>query len=79
MTPQETEPKLSASVGGPPVEVWVGRGSTPGRRHCKVPLGLNTLGVHQKPLDPRARSPQAKLPGRECNPTYQETTELKLY
>ena len=27
VTPQETEPKLHASVGGSPVEAWVGRGS----------------------------------------------------
>ena len=27
VTPQETEPKLPASVGGCPVEAWVGRGS----------------------------------------------------
>ena len=30
MTPQKTKPKLSASVGGSPVEVWVGRGSPQG-------------------------------------------------
>ena len=40
MSPQETDPKLSASVGGSPVEVWVssgfrrddGTGSSPGKR-----------------------------------------------
>ena len=37
--PKETEPKPPASVGGPPVAVWVGRGSPQGRGHWKVPLG----------------------------------------
>ena len=48
VTPQEIEPKLPASVGGPPVEVWVawvGRGSQQKRGHWKVPLGIN-LEVH---------------------------------
>ena len=27
VTPQETEPKLLARVGGPPVEAWVSRDS----------------------------------------------------
>ena len=43
MTPKETKAKLSASVGGPPVEVGVGRGSPQGRGHWEVPLGINPL------------------------------------
>ena len=48
--PQETEPKLGTSVGGSPVEVWVGRGSPQGLGHWqqqseKVSLG-NPLGSH---------------------------------
>ena len=31
VTPQETEPQLPASIGGSPVEVWVGSGSTQDR------------------------------------------------
>ena len=31
--PKETEAKPPASVGGPPVEVWVGRGSPQGHGH----------------------------------------------
>ena len=31
--PQETEAKLPVSVGGSPVEAWVGRGSPQGRGH----------------------------------------------
>ena len=51
MTPQVTELKLLASVGGSPVEAWVGRGSPQGQAHwqhqaTKVPLGVNPLGVH---------------------------------
>ena len=38
LTPQETEPKLPASVGGPFVKVRVGRGSPQGWEHWKVPL-----------------------------------------
>ena len=33
MSPQETDPKLSASVGGSLVEVWVGRASPQGLGH----------------------------------------------
>ena len=47
VTPQETEPKLPASVGGPPVKEWVGRGSPQGRGHWKIPLGINPLGVRR--------------------------------
>ena len=51
VTPQETEPKLPASVGGSPVEVSVSRGSPQGQGHWqqhsgKVPLGINPLGGH---------------------------------
>jgi hypothetical protein len=45
VTTQETEPKLPANVGGLPVDVWVGRGSSQGQGHWKVPLGINPLGV----------------------------------
>ena len=45
MTSQDTEPKVPASVGGPPREVWVGRGSPQGRGHWKVSLRVNPLGV----------------------------------
>ena len=31
--PQETEPKLPASVGGSPVEVWVGKASPQAQGH----------------------------------------------
>ena len=43
--PQETEPKPSASVRGPPEEARVGRGLPNGQGHQKVPLGVNPLGV----------------------------------
>ena len=48
--PQETEPKLPASVGGPPVEA-VGRGSLRGPGHWqhqvgRVPVGVSPLGSH---------------------------------
>ena len=33
LTPQDTEPKLPASVRGAPAEVWIGRGSPQGRGH----------------------------------------------
>ena len=46
VTPRETEPKLHASVGGSPVEAWVGRGSPQGQGHWKFPLGINPLEVH---------------------------------
>ena len=39
VTPQETEPKLPASVAGLPVEAW-------GWGYWKVPLGINPLVVH---------------------------------
>ena len=49
MTPQETEPKLFASVGGPPVEAWVGsdspQGWGPGSSSPEA-HGLSPLGVH---------------------------------
>ena len=44
--PQATEPKLPAGVEGSSVEVWVSRGSPQGQGYWKVPLGINTLGVH---------------------------------
>ena len=45
MTLQKMEPKLPASVAGPPVEAQVGRGSPQGWGHWKVPLGVNPPGV----------------------------------
>ena len=37
--PQETKAKLHASVGGSPVEVWVGRGSPQGWDHWQQQSG----------------------------------------
>ena len=56
-TPQETEPKLPTSVAGPPVEAWAGRDLP--LEHWKVPLGINSLGVHPTINDPMAGLPQA--------------------
>ena len=50
LTPQDTEPKLPASVRGAPAEVWIGRGSPQGRGHWEVLIDV----------DPRAGLPQAK-------------------
>ena len=50
--PREIKPKLPASVGGSPVEVSVGRGSSQNQEHwqprsCKVPHGISPLrGCH---------------------------------
>ena len=49
VTPQETGSDLPASVGGSPVEVWVGSGSPQGKQHWlehfwKVPPGKIPLG-----------------------------------
>ena len=49
VTPQETEPKLPANVGGSLEEAEVSRGSLQCQWHWKVPLGINPLGVHIKP------------------------------
>ena len=57
VTPQKTEPKLPASVGGAPVEEWVSWGPQQGWGHWKVPLGLNPLGVLHSSYH-RARRPQ---------------------
>ena len=75
MAPQETEPKLPASVTGSPVEAWVGRASPQGEGHWqqqsrKIPLAQTLLEVTInptiEPIDPRALSSQTKqLPGRE--------------
>ena len=73
MAPQETEPK-PASVGGPPVEEWVGRGSPQGWGHWKVPLGVNPLGGH------RASKPHGWVaPGQTTNkvgPANQSKTQF---
>ena len=58
VTLQETEPKLSASVGGPPVKVWVGRGSLRGPGHWqhqvgRVPVGVGPLGGHHRASRPQ--------------------------
>ena len=37
------EPKLPASVGGPPGEVWAGRGSTQGQGHWQEQAGRPPL------------------------------------
>ena len=42
-------PKLPASVGGPPVEMWVGKGSPQGCKHWMVTLGVNPLGARHQP------------------------------
>ena len=59
---QEPEPDLTASVGGFPVEVRVGRGSPQGCSHWeqqswKVPLGVSPFGGHHLPYN-RAHRPQ---------------------
>ena len=51
MTPQETEPKLPASVGGSPVEAGVNRSSPQGQGDWqqpsgRIPFGINLLGGH---------------------------------
>ena len=45
MTPQETEPKLPASVGGCPVEAWIGRGSPQGWGQWWQQFEMVSLGV----------------------------------
>ena len=82
MTPQETEPKPPASVGGSAAEVWVDRGSGTGRWAAVILEGpLILLGVTInptiKPTGPRAGSSQAKkLRGRECSPIHQQIKAL---
>ena len=44
VTPQETEPKLAASVGGSPVEAGVSRGSPQGQREWQGPSGKVPMG-----------------------------------
>ena len=49
VTPQETEPDLFASVGGPPVDAWVGSDSPQGwglGSSSPEAHGLSPLGVH---------------------------------
>ena len=51
VTPQETELKLPARVGGSPMEDWVCRGSPQGWRHWQqqsgnVSLDVISLGGH---------------------------------
>ena len=80
MPSQEAEPKLPASVGRSPVEVWVGRGSSQERgtgnrspRRFLLAKALLEVAINpiMEPIDPRARSPQAKqLPGREPASTH---------
>ena len=43
---QKIKPKLPTSVGGPPIELWVGRGSPQGWGPWKAPLDLNPLEVN---------------------------------
>ena len=70
MTPQKTEPKLPASVGGAPVEEWVSRGPQQGWGHWKVALGLNPLGVDAaiEPMSPalEGRFVTTELPWKSC-------------
>ena len=48
VTPQQTEPKIPASVGGPPLEALVGKDSPQGwdwkQLPGKVPFDVNSLG-----------------------------------
>jgi len=48
LTPQETNPKLPATVEGSPVESWVGKDSPQGwdwqQLSGKVPFDVNSLG-----------------------------------
>ena len=54
MTPQETEPKLPASVGGPPVEEWVGRGSPQGQGHWRQEVQKVPLAVPHRACRPQS-------------------------
>ena len=65
VTPQEADPKLPASVGGPPVEAWLGQGLTTGMGALEGPPWHKTLlefaiNPTTEPVDYRAGSPQAK-------------------
>ena len=87
VTPQETEPDLAAVLGaGSPVEPWVRRGCPhrgDGVTGAAI-LGEALLKVAISPtlqlVDSKSGFPQAKLlTGRQCNPTYQQTTRFKFY
>ena len=89
VTPQETGSDLPASVGGSPVEVWVGMAhhresntgwSTSGRCPLEKFLLEVTINPTIGPIDVRAGSPQMKQQtGRKHNPSHQEITGLKFY
>ena len=85
VTQQETEPKLPASVEGPPVETWVGRGSPQGQEHWKVPLAVNLPGVPHLPYCGAHRpqgwvaSGQTTTRERVQLSTHQKIIGLKLY
>ena len=40
LTPQDTEPKLPATVREAPVDVWIDRGSSQGPGHWKVLIDI---------------------------------------
>ena len=74
--PQETEPKLSANVGGSPVEAWASRASPQGLGHWKVPFGI-TLPWSCR-LQGWVASGQTTI--REgAQPTHHQIIGLKLY
>ena len=52
-----------------------GMGALEGPFWCKVSDSNPAI----EPIDHRAGSPQAKLPGRECKPTHRQITGFKLY
>ena len=82
-TPQETEPKLPASVGGisrASLQGWGTGSSNPGRSFLAWSLLEVAINPTIETIDPRTWSPQAQqLPGRECNPIHQQIIGLKLY
>ena len=89
MTPEETDAKLPATVGGSPVEAWVSKGSWQEWGHWqkqswKVRLDVTPLRLAinptTEPIDPSPGMPQAKtLTRREYNLSHLQTIELKIY
>ena len=72
---EETKPKLPASVRESPVEAWVHRD-----RSLLVSILLeDAINLTIEPIYLKVGSPQVKkLPRRECKPTHQQITGLKL-
>ena len=88
--PGETEPDLSASVGGSPAEAGGGSVSPWGQGHWQQKFWEVLLGVspprvchypHQRAqVGSSVGLPQAKQPtGREPSPTHQQSSGLKFY